>query len=89
MISFSCCNKVKKCESDLDSSITANRKIELIARCSVIQERDACVLIVCISIYASTVVIRFLTQSIRMLDVMGSFVSAVDLSAGRQSSEAK
>ena len=41
MIIFNCSSKVRKRESDLDSSITARRKIELIARCSVIQERAA------------------------------------------------
>lgn len=86
---FSCCNRFKKWGSDLDSSMTANRKMALMARCKVIQDRAACRLMLCISMYASTVVIRLLTQSLRMLDVVWSLVSAGDLSAGRQSSDAK
>lgn len=89
MMSFSCCSKLRNRGSILDSSMTARRKIELMARCNVIQERAAWEDMLCISMYASTVVIRLPTQSRRMLAVMGSLVSTVDLSAGRPSSEAK
>ena len=41
IISFNCWRRVQKCVSDLDSSMTARRKIELMARCNVIHERDA------------------------------------------------
>lgn len=86
---FNCCKRVQNCEFDLDSSLTARRKIELMARWRVIHERAACELIECISTYASTVFIRFFTQSARISEITGSVVLAGDLSAGLQISDAK
>lgn len=89
IICFNCCKRVQNCEFDLDSSLTARRKIELMARWRVIHERAACELIECISTYASTVFIRFFTQSARISEITGSVVLAGDLSAGLQISDAK
>lgn len=86
---FNCCKRVQNCGLDLDSSLTASRKIELMARCRVIHERAACELIECISTYASTVFIRLFTQSARISEITGSVVLAGDLRAGLQISDAK
>lgn len=86
---FNCCRRAQNCGLDLDSSLTARRKIELMARWSVIHERAACELIECISTYASTVFIRFFTQSARISAITGSVVLTGDLSAGLQISDAK
>lgn len=63
--------------------------MQLMARCSVIHDRDACELIECISTYASTVFIKLLMQSARISEMIGSAVSGGGLSAGLQSSEVK
>jgi hypothetical protein len=49
MIIFISCNRVQKRGFAFDSSVTANKKIELIALCNAIQDRDACELTLCIS----------------------------------------